>query len=73
MAGPVTLLEWLLGRPVITGPPAQGLFAAYLVWGLTVGLLFPYIHRPLHSGLDDVAPQTTTASIKSAGIVPGTK
>lgn len=54
MAGPVTALEWALGRPVIAGPPAQGLFFAYLLWGLLVGLLFPRIHQPLQAGLDDV-------------------
>ena len=54
MAGPVTALEWLSGRIVIAGSPAQGLFAAYLLWGMLVGLLFPYIHRPLQASLDDV-------------------
>ena len=56
MAGPVTALEWVMGRPVVTGAPAQGLFFAHLLWGLLVGLLFPRIHRPLQAGLHDVEP-----------------
>ena len=56
MAGPVTALEWLDGRAIITGTAAQGLFAAYLVWGLSVGMLFPYVHRPLEADLDDFEP-----------------
>lgn len=57
MAGPVTALEWLMGRPVIAGAPAQGLFAAYLLWGLCLGLLFPHVHRRLQAGLDDIQPR----------------
>lgn len=52
--GPVTALEWLSGVPVIVGEPAQGLFTAYLLWGLMLGLLFPRIHRLLQADLDDV-------------------
>ncbi len=50
----MTALEWVVGRPVITGPPAQGLFFAYLLWGLLVGLLFPRIDWPFQARLDDV-------------------
>lgn len=64
MAGPVTALEWVMGKPVILGQPAQGLFAAYLLWGLLVGLLFPRIHRPLQAGLDDVEPRGRMGSVK---------
>jgi hypothetical protein len=56
MAGPVTALEWIMGRPVIAGAPAQGLFAAYLLWGLCLGLLFPHVHRRLQADLDDFEP-----------------
>lgn len=54
LAGPVTLLEWVTGDPAIVGRPAQGLFASYLLWGGTVGLLFPIVHRPLMARLDDI-------------------
>jgi hypothetical protein len=57
MAGPVTALEWIMGRPVIAGAPAQGLFAAYLLWGLCLGLLFPHVHRRLQADLDDITPR----------------
>ena len=54
MTGPVTALEWLIGMPVLAGGPAQGLFDAYLLWGLAVGLLFPRVHGRLQADLDDV-------------------
>lgn len=57
MAGPVTALEWLIGRPVIAGAPAQGVFAAHLLWGLGLGLLFPHVHRRLQADLDDIEPR----------------
>jgi len=57
MAGPVTALEWITGRPVIVGAPAQGVFAAYLLWGLALGLLFPHVHRRLQADLDDIEPR----------------
>ncbi len=64
MAGPVTALEWIMGRPVITGSAAQGLFFAYLLWGLLVGLLFPRIHRPLQADLDDVELRGRASSVR---------
>lgn len=50
--GPVTLLQWAFGRPLAMGPAATGLLAGLLLWGLVLGVLFPYVHRPLQSGLD---------------------
>ena len=54
MLGPVTILQWLEGKPAIFGVAAQAVLGAYLLWGLLVGLLFPIVHRPLQAGLDDV-------------------
>ena len=47
MVGPVTVLQWLIGRPVALGVAAMGIFAAHLIYGLSLGLLFPWIHRLL--------------------------
>jgi hypothetical protein len=52
MLVPVPLLQWLTDRPVLLGAPALGLFLAFLLWGLALGLAFPVLHRPLHAGLD---------------------
>ena len=65
MAGPVTLLQWVRNAPAILGAPAQGVFGAYLLWGLLVGLLFPLVHAPLQSGLGTtkLGKKLTSASI----------
>lgn len=65
MTGPVTVLEWMVGSAVISGGSAQGQFAAYLTWGLLVGLLFPRIHGLLEADLDDVELHSPRSSVKS--------
>lgn len=52
MIGPVTVLQWVLGRPLALGVAAMGVLAAHLIYGLTLGLLFPFIHKPLQFELD---------------------
>jgi hypothetical protein len=44
MLGPVTILQWLLRRPAVIGVASIGLFAAQVLFGLLLGLLFPWIH-----------------------------
>ena len=62
LIGPVTLLQWMEGEPVVVGGPAQAVFGAYLLWGLLVGLLFPFVHRPLQARLDDVRVEGRSVS-----------
>src|SRR5215216_2853309 len=45
MIGPVTILQWTLGQPIALGVAAIGILAAHLIYGLSLGLLFPWIHR----------------------------
>jgi Na+/proline symporter len=52
MLGPIPLLQWLPGEPILHGYPAAGLLLAQLLWGLALGVVFPPIHRRLHAGLD---------------------
>ncbi len=55
MAAPVVILPFV-GRPIIAaGPAAVGFLGAFLIWGVLVGMLFPYIHRPLHANLDGLS------------------
>ena len=55
MAAPVLILP-LVGRPVIAaGLPAMGFLGAFLLWGVCVGALFPYVHKPLHADLDGLS------------------
>jgi hypothetical protein len=52
IAAPIAVLPLIRGHAMAAGPAATGFFAAFLVWGLTAGLLFPILHRRLHAELD---------------------
>jgi hypothetical protein len=54
MIGPVTALQWLIHQPIALGTAAMGILAAHLIYGLVLGLLFPWIHRALQVELGDV-------------------
>ena len=62
MLGPIPLLQWLPDEPILRGYPAAGLLLAQLLWGLTLGVVFPAIHRRLHAGLDN-------QSVSGTGII----
>jgi hypothetical protein len=51
MVGPITVLQWTFGRPVALGVAAMGILAAHLIYGLLLGLLFPWIHNLLQHDL----------------------
>lgn len=53
MLGPIPLLQWLPERPVLGGYPAAGLLLAQLLWGLVLGLVFPWVHHRLRAGFED--------------------
>jgi hypothetical protein len=53
MLGPIPLLQWLPDRPILSGNPAIGLLLGQLIWGLVLGVVFPFVHRRLHAGLED--------------------
>ena len=53
MLGPVPLLQWLPEQPILRGYPAAGLLFAQLLWGLSLGVVFPPIHRRLHVSLEN--------------------
>ena|SRR2546421_4461652 len=59
MVGPVTALQLIRGRPIATGAAAIGLLAAHLIFGLGLGLLFPWIHKLLQRRLGDLDWVTT--------------
>jgi hypothetical protein len=49
---PIVVLPLVRSHAMAGGPAATGIFVGFLVWGLTVGLLFPYVHRPLQARLE---------------------
>lgn len=52
IAAPVVVAPLLNGSAMAAGRPAMGFFAAFVVWGLLIGGLFPFVHAPLQSRLD---------------------
>jgi|SRR5689334_4773177 len=52
MVGPVTILQWSLGRPLVVGTAAMGVLGAHLIYGLVLGLLYPRTHRLLQTKLN---------------------
>jgi hypothetical protein len=51
IAAPVAVLPLIRGPTMAAGLAATGFFVTFLLWGLIVGVLFPYVHRPLHATL----------------------
>jgi hypothetical protein len=52
IAAPIVVLPLLRSDAMAAGTAADGFLVAFLLWGLTVGIAFPFVHRPLHAGLD---------------------
>jgi hypothetical protein len=44
MLGPSTLVYWLRQAPLVTGRASQALFASYLVFGVVLGIAYPFVH-----------------------------
>ena len=51
-AGAVLILPLLSGGRAPAGNAAAGLALSLIVWGLATGVLVPFVHRPLHEGLE---------------------
>jgi hypothetical protein len=51
-AGAVLVLPVMSGGEAPAGTPAVGVALSMLVWGLAIGLLLPFVHRPLHESLE---------------------
>jgi hypothetical protein len=44
MLGPSTIVYWMRHAPLATGQASQALFASHLLYGLVLGLTFPFVH-----------------------------
>lgn len=51
-AGAVMVLPLLSGGRAPAGAQAVGVALSMLIWGLAVGVLVPFVHRPLHESLE---------------------
>lgn len=52
VAAPIVVLPLIRGPAMAAGVAASGFLVTFLLWGLIVGVLFPYIHQPLHADLE---------------------
>ena len=53
--GAVLVLPILSGGRAPAGPAAIGVALAMLAWGFGIGILLPFVHRPLHESLQQAA------------------
>ena len=44
MLGPSTVVYWMRHAPLATGRASQALFASHLLYGLVLGVAFPFVH-----------------------------
>ena len=52
LVAPITLWQLISGTAVAVGTAATGLFGAHVVYGLVLGLTFPWIHFLIQSRLE---------------------
>lgn len=52
--GPVALWQAVTSRPVAVGTPAIGMFLAQILYGLVLGLVFPWVHDLIKGNFSDV-------------------
>ncbi|MFL6751668.1 MAG: hypothetical protein ACJ8D5_05790 [Sphingomicrobium sp.] len=50
-AGGVLVLPLLSGGTAPAGKAAVGLFLSFVAWGAALGVVHPFVHRPLHESL----------------------
>lgn len=53
MIAPVTILQIIGSRQLAVGTAAMGLFAAHILYGFTLGLVFPRVHFLIQSRLEN--------------------
>ena len=70
MLGPATTMMWIAGGPVAKGPAAVGLLAAYILFGLIMGIAFPYTNDIFKPRLGEGLTRDFNAAQDFANVVP---
>src|SRR3569833_1977547 len=65
--GAVLVLPIVSGGRTPAGPAALGVAMSLLTWGLATGILVPFVHRPLHEGLEKAARHAHLGPSAAAG------
>jgi hypothetical protein len=53
--GAVMILPLVSGGKVPAGEAAVGVFLSLVAWGAALGIVFPFVHRPLHESLESAS------------------
>jgi len=65
--GAVLVLPIVSGGRTPAGPAALGVAMSLLTWGLATGILVPFVHRPLHEGLEKASRHAHLGPSAAAG------
>jgi ABC-type Co2+ transport system permease subunit len=57
-AGAVMILPLASGGRAPAGEAAMGLFLSLVAWGAALGLIHPFVHRPLHQSIETASRRT---------------
>ena len=66
-AGAVLILPLASGGETPAGSKAVGIAVSMLAWGLAVGLLVPFVHRPLHDSIEEGSRKREVGPNAAAG------
>ena len=71
-AGAVLILPLASGGKAPAGEAALGVFISLVLWGLVLGALVPFVHRPLHADLKEVSKRAESgpAAATANGLAP---
>lgn len=69
----VPLLQWFPEHPIMSGYPAMGLLLGQLLWGLTLGIAFPLVHRRFLLRLDEAPARRSESTGPQAAADPHLK
>jgi hypothetical protein len=54
-AGAVLILPLVSDGRAPAGEAAIGLFASLVAWGAALGIVYPFVHRPLHESIESAS------------------
>ena len=66
-AGAVLVLPIVTGGRAPAGSSALGVAISMLVWGVAIGILLPFVHRPLHESLERGSKREEVGPSAAAG------
>lgn len=65
MISPLMLWQLFTSRPVAVGTAAMGMFGTHVVFGLTLGFLFPRVHSRIQKRLNSVSDDKLAGAFSS--------